>query len=300
MNEIFYWACDQSTKSGEGKLAKLFIANLKKNYKVKKIKSKVVRTNMLSSSNFFYTKTHKYLVPLYGIINLWIIYFKKKNICYINYLPLWNFLVFLFLPPKCILGPITGTIDKKKNFLFKKFFEFLSLLIIKIRYDNIFFSNNFYQKKFDKASHNFMISNFNTKKFIIKNKNKKKYDFVFYIRNESLKKNLYIKQIINKLIYANYKIAVIGGRFDSKKVKNFGQCSDKKAKKIISLSSCSIANRENLFSFFVQDCLLYKLTVFYNSQFKKYQIFNIDNFYPIDMDNVDISLTQIFKKLKKV
>ena len=33
---------------------------------------------------------------------------KNKEICYINYLPLWNFLIFILLPPKTILGPVTG------------------------------------------------------------------------------------------------------------------------------------------------------------------------------------------------
>ena len=37
---------------------------------------------------------------------------KGNKICYINYLPIWNFLIFVVLPKKTILGPITG-IDLK-------------------------------------------------------------------------------------------------------------------------------------------------------------------------------------------
>ena len=299
MNKIFYWAADQSSKSGEGKLAIMFVSWLKKKYKndkILKIKSCFIKKNINTNNFLFTTKIHKYLIPFYGIFNLWIFYFKKNKTCYLNYLPLWNFLIFLLLPPKCILGPITGTVDNKKKFLFKTSLETLSAFIIKIRYDKVLFASNFYQKKFKNASHNFIISNFKLRKFI--NKKKKKYDFVFYIRNEYLKKNLYTKEIINKLLLLNYKIAVIGGKFDSTKVRNFGYCSEKEVKKIISFSRYCITNRENLFSFFAQDCLQYGLTVFYNSQFKKYQILNIDNFFPINMNNSNISVKQILSKLK--
>jgi hypothetical protein len=299
MNKIFYWATDQSSKSGEGKLAIMFIARLKRIYKsnkIHKIKSRFIKTNISTNNILFTTKIHKYLIPFYGIFNLWIFYFKKNKTCYINYLPLWNFLIFLLLPPKCIPGPITGTVDNKNNFLFKTLFETLSAFIIKMRYDKVLFASNFYQKKFKNASHNFIISNFKIRKFI--NKKKKKYDFVFYIRNEYLKKNLYTKKIINKLLLLNYKIAVIGGQFNSKKVINFGYCSEKKTKTVISLSRYAIANRENLFSFFAQDCLAYGLIVFYNSQFKNYQHLKTNNFVPINMDNSLISVKEILKKIK--
>ncbi len=298
MNKIFYWATDQSSKSGEGKLAIMFVARLKRIYKsnkIYKIKSRFIKTNISPNNILFTTKFHKYLIPFYGIFNLWFFYLKKNKTCYLNYLPLWNFLIFLLLPPKCILGPITGTVDNKKNFLFKTLLEALSAFIIKIRYEKIFFANNFYQKQFKNASHNFIISNFKLRKIFSK---KKKYDFIFYIRNEYSKKNLYTTEIINKLLILKYKIAVIGGRFNSKKVINFSYCSEKKTKKIISLSRYAIANRENLFSFFAQDCLAYGLIVFYNSQFKNYQHLDINNFIPINMDNSFISVKEILRKIK--
>ena len=54
---------------------------------------------------------------------------------------------FIFcLPPGTILGPITGTTSRDKILI--SFFEKLSILIINIRYKNLTFSNNFYQKKY--------------------------------------------------------------------------------------------------------------------------------------------------------
>jgi hypothetical protein len=39
---------------------------------------------------------------------LWKDFLSGKKTIYVNYLPLWNFLIFLLLPPGSILGPITG------------------------------------------------------------------------------------------------------------------------------------------------------------------------------------------------
>ena len=96
-NKLIFWVCDYSDKTGEGNLARKFISE---NFKKKKIK-----INTLKLDNLF---NHKYISPFVGIISCWKHYFKGKSVGYINFLPLWNFLIFFLLPPKTILGPITG------------------------------------------------------------------------------------------------------------------------------------------------------------------------------------------------
>lgn len=55
MSEIFYWASDQSTKSGEGKLAKMFVRRLKSfNKKKKFIKSKVILLKKILIQTIFF------------------------------------------------------------------------------------------------------------------------------------------------------------------------------------------------------------------------------------------------------
>ena len=111
--KIIFWACDYSEQTGEGNLARKFI---KVNYKKKKIK-----INTLKNKNFL---NHKYIAPYIGILSCWKYYLKGYNVGYINFLPLWNFLVFFLLPPKTTLGPITGgaLYDKSNvlNFLIRK------------------------------------------------------------------------------------------------------------------------------------------------------------------------------------
>ena len=75
---------------------------------------------------------------------------RKKKIVYLNYLPLWNFLIFLILPSKTVLGPITGgaeflQVNNFNTYLRKYFFPLLykiSLTIINIKFKKVIFSTN--------------------------------------------------------------------------------------------------------------------------------------------------------------
>ena len=95
-NTLFIWACDYSETSGEGKLARLFI---KKKFPEKKYNLKFSQKK---------TMYQKYISTIFGIMYCWRKYLSDERVCYLNYLPLWNFLIFIFLPPQTILGPITG------------------------------------------------------------------------------------------------------------------------------------------------------------------------------------------------
>ena len=68
---------------------------------------------MLIKQNF------KYLSPILDIFFCWI-KSKNQNNCYLNYLPFWNFLIFMLLPQQTILGPITGGANytRKRNINF--------------------------------------------------------------------------------------------------------------------------------------------------------------------------------------
>ena len=91
------WSCDFKKCSGEGQLARKFIKILYKNKNVR-----------IQHPQFrFYLSD--YIYQIYGIIILWYYFFKGAKIIFINYLPLWNFLIFLLSPPKTTFGPITGS-----------------------------------------------------------------------------------------------------------------------------------------------------------------------------------------------
>ena len=118
--KIYIWASDYSNFTGEGNLGRLFVnLRLKKKYKI--ILCKLETAN----SMVYKILGYKYILPIRGVLYCWKYFLRGKNICYLNYLPLWNFLIFLFLPPKTILGPITGGSHFKKeiniNYFIRKF-----------------------------------------------------------------------------------------------------------------------------------------------------------------------------------
>ena len=61
-NTIYYWACDKSNSSGEGKLALYYIKSLKEK-KIIEIKKKRIKNKLLNK--FF---NYKYIIPFIGII----------------------------------------------------------------------------------------------------------------------------------------------------------------------------------------------------------------------------------------
>lgn len=296
-NTIYFWACDYSKISGEGILARKFVKDLKK-VKKKRILRLRLNTNLekvfKNKNNFF----HKYLYPFFGIIFLWYKYLNKKTICYINYLPLWNFLIFLLLPPQTILGPITGTISKKKKFFFKTQLEFISSIIINNKFRHCLFANNFYKKKFKYCFHNYIISKLKMANYKV---TKKQSDFIIYYRKSQENKNFFYKNLVKELISKNFKISIIGDylKIDNQKnIKNYGFVNSYKLKKILTKNRYAIANKENLYSFFVQDCLRHNLKVFYNSEFKKFEICGINNFYPVNFESVAGAMKTISSKIK--
>ena len=104
MKEIYCWACDISHNTGEGNLANLFIKKNINGYPI------IYSPNFINFNNLLLKKiiNYKYFSPIFGILFCWYFFFKKKRIAYINYLPLWNFIIFALIPPTTLLGPITG------------------------------------------------------------------------------------------------------------------------------------------------------------------------------------------------
>ena len=132
---VYCWSCDYSNYTGEGNLARLFVS--------KKVKhKKIFYPQMFFKKNSFFN--YKYFTPFLEYSFVGTIFFKIKT-AYINYLPLWNFLIFLLLPPKSIIGPITGGsyFSKKSNYFIRKYFfpifYKISEFIILLRYKNPIF-----------------------------------------------------------------------------------------------------------------------------------------------------------------
>ena len=193
---IYYWASDERKNSGEGILANLFISDIKKYY----TKYTLINTNNKKKNyNKFY---NKYILNILGALKLWIYFFQGYKIIYINYLPIWNFLIFFILPPKTIMGPITGSSIHNRNSLlnifFRKYlfnlFEKISLLIVFYRQKKVLFSTELLKFSLKKSHRmksyfNYALSSFEG--FL--KKRVKKIDFLIYHRMHDNKNNSLIK-----------------------------------------------------------------------------------------------------------
>ena len=105
-------------------------------------------------------------------------FFISKTNCYINYCGIF---FFLLLPPSTILGQLLEILFDEYFLQIFKFFERISLLIIKIRFKEIYFSHNFYNIKYKLDKTKFK-SNFILKDFVLKKRKKKIFDIIIYFR----------------------------------------------------------------------------------------------------------------------
>jgi hypothetical protein len=291
------WVSNLSTKTGEGTLAKHFLKYILLKNKNNTIKIKTLEKSFIYKDNNFLDKQiikknsffHKYFGPFYGIYYLWIN--REKNIIYVNYLPLWNFIIFLLLPKKTILGPITGGTyhDKVNNFdsfirkyVFPIFFK-ISIFIIYKKFERVIFStdllkNYIPKSKYNSTLFNFVFSFFNLsfKKKIIKNK--KKFDLIFYNRNHPTKTSLMRNNIIN-LLSKFYKICAVGDFYNNNNIKNFGFVNKKELYNLLKKSKAALTSEENFFSLFAIDAINSHLKiisfnkVFHNKYLRKYFFF---------------------------
>ena len=251
--KLFVWTCDYSENTGEGKLARLYLKKLNKKdiFKISFNQKKEVR--------------NKYLSTFLGIIYCWKKFLKKENVCYLNYLPLWNFLIFIFLPPKTILGPITGGANYSKSNIFNYFirgiifplFYKISEFSLSLRKSNLIFSTDLLKKYLSKktirrSNFNFVIKNFFLKKNV---KKKKKIDFLIYYRKHRNKITFFPYDFIKRLIKIRYKIYIVGDKLNLPNVKNCGFISSNKLSKLQSLTKYTIMSGENPYSFFILECL---------------------------------------------
>tara|TARA_B100000902_G_scaffold155701_1_gene152144 strand:+ start:380 stop:1444 length:1065 start_codon:yes stop_codon:yes gene_type:complete len=311
--KLYAWSCDFSSNTGEGILSQNFCKTFSNKEKfLIKLSSPHLSADIYNSKIKF-TKRKKliinvkflhYVYPFVGIVILWLHFFFGRKVMYLNYLPLWNFLIFILLPPKTVLGPITGgsQIQKNKNNLIRKYlfpqFYKISLFILNIRQKKFLFSTNLLKKFIDnktqKKSFFLFCLNILEEKIKIKKKQKGKIDILFYYNRHPHKFNQRIIKLINDLSKHNIKIACVGENFPNKKIINFGKVSRHKVWEVMSISKISLMNSENFLSIYLLDCIKCNLKIFCNlkefTYFKKY--FFRESFFIYDRFKDDKKIIQ--------
>lgn len=268
-NKYYCWACDYSKETGEGQLARFFIEKKFSNNAVKIITPESINSKFKFLNIFL---KYKYTSPLLGVIFNWFYFLKRKKTIYINYLPLWNFVIFLLLPPKTILGPITGgSLHSKNDIIRKNFFPlfyFISKIIIYLRFKKLYFSTDLLKKYFNnnfirKNYFNFVVQKIARNKKI----NKKSIDFLIYYRKHNNKIHNFPYNLIKKIKSFGLHIHIIGDRLDIAGVTNHGFKKNFLVKKLLSKSKFSICSQENLYTLFTIECLNHDVKIIADKSF---------------------------------
>ncbi len=307
-NKVLYcWVCDYSKITGEGNLARQYVKYLNK-----KFETKIIQINQINwiQSNYVLRLIfgHKYISPFVGVLFIWYYFFKKKNCCYINYLPLWNFLLFLLLPPGIMLGPITGGAlfnKNSKNYIIRKyffnFFYFLSnsFLVFK-SYKEIHFATNLLQDKIFKSLMHKSKFNFIYKMFKLKPKVKtsKKIDLLIYYKKHQNKIETFPVKLIKKLLALKISIAVIGDKLDIFGIKNYGYVDGEKKKFIFKTSKIILSSSENIYTIFAMEAINYNLKILIDKKNSIYIDKFKSNFIVLDFNKYQI--IKYFLKHKKI
>jgi hypothetical protein len=164
------------------------------------------------------------------------------------------------LPPKTLLGPITGgAYFGKKQYILRKFlFPFLykiSEFFLIIRKTQIIFSTDLlksylFKSTVEKSNFNFIF------KYYSKRINKKKdIDFLIYYRKHKNKESLFPLALIKNLIQLNFIIHIVGDNLKNTYVKNHGYLNNNKINNLLSKTYFSLISNENPYSLFTIECL---------------------------------------------
>lgn len=314
-NKIIYaWACDIENYRGEGILGinflkqlshtsnkKIFVESPTTILLIDKNKIKLIKTVSKTKINFGIFSN--YFNPFYGVVKILL---KKKyysGICYVNFLPLWNFFLFMFLPKKTILGPITGSVYKKKikdiNSMLRKyllpFFYFISIKIIsKNKY--LLFSTSLLKEycinsQLNKCYFDYNLINYREHCAYSEKKN---IDVLFYYRRYKAHDSSRQSEIIKQLSSIGYNIYVVGDHLNLTNVKNLGIIKRGKLFYYLKKTKCTINEGTNFFSIFSLDAISCGVRVFNDlNTFREQRYFNKKYFIKIDLDNTKLSFLKI-------
>lgn len=314
--DIFVWSSDYEDFRGEGVLARKFVSTfffnsnlvlkiLSNNGSYFLFKKKYFSIKKKNIKNNYY---YKYIYLYYGILLIWYYHLKGKKVCYLNYLPLWNFFIFFLLPRSTILGPITGATFHKNiysiNSFIRKlilpiFFKISNYLIFK-KFNKIIFSTDNLKKYIKKKNYKFCRFNFSTLLYEKRKKKIKKIDFLFYYRQHIMKSNLFHENIIKYLADNNYDIVVVGDKFIYPNVKNYINLPRKNLLNILDKVKYTLASDENFYNLFSIDCLSCHVKIFANNLVKPLNnFFSNKSFIFIDFTNFQEVTKRIVFTIKR-
>jgi hypothetical protein len=301
---IYYWSSDTQNNSGEGILGNLFIYDIKRHFKG----FTLININKKEENHNTFHK--KYILNFIGALKLWKYYLSGHKILYVNYLPIWNFFIFLILPPQTILGPITGSLIYNQKTLLNFFLRRIllniainiSLLIIFWRYKKILFSTELLKTCIKKNQLKKVYFNYALKSFrgFSNKKTKRNIDFLIYHRDHNNKNNSMVNYFIKNISDKKYKILVIGDKINSNNIKNMGYVDRSYVKKLLQRTKYTFGSSENLYTLFVMDAISKDVLIFYDQDLNDFNTeIEYNKMVPLNFKNKKNSLKFLLDYISK-
>lgn len=313
-NKIYCWVCDTGSNRGEGKLALQFFRNEfndNTNFSINNSKFNTL-TNYNKLDDAFKTESkinlsfyESYILPIMGILWLWKKFLSGKKICYVNFLPLWNILLFIFLPPKTKLGPITGSVYEGNiynlnTFIRKKIIPILYIInskLILLRQNNLIFSTTllsgyFSNNKTANIKYDYIL---NDLRFDDYNKDKD-IDLLIYFRKHETKNSIFFKKIIEYFdSHSEINFGYFGNIHEGYATRYLGLIENDKVNELLRKTKFSIISDENFYSFYCMECLTNHVNIYHNENNipKKNVIKNNNKILKLNFSNTDSSIDTI-------
>ena len=208
------------------------------------------------------------------------------------------------MPPRTILGPITGgsLFDKKvlinyflRNYVLN-FFNFLSFLIIKMRNRKLLFSTDLLKSNININNQyyfNYVLKDLKIKKITIK----KEYDLIFYLNNHKNKSIDLQIRIANKLS-TKFKIITVGKKIKNSRIKNLGYVPRKNLLKVLQRTKFAFLSPENLYSLFAIDSISSNTNIFFNGK-NNYRSEHFKGIYYLNYNDYEKLVIRIEKVLMR-
>ena len=278
---VLVYAVDLNPMGGEGILGATFLRMLGREHTIKRCWFRGGQNNQDSGQNIF----TKYVLPiLYALeIRLFSLFFRDREYCYVNYLPLWNTLIYLILPKSTILGPTTGGKTAKifyknqpfqrniRHYLFPILYAASSRLI-ENKFPRVLLGTDFLCRYFRVgfpvfANFNFCVT-FSADHDACDHAVKKDIDFLFYLRDHPSK---YYRETIDLicLLRKRYAVRVVGDVAPVLQDVSLGYQSRTNLVSLIRRSKFTVSLSTNSYSlFFVESVSMNVPSIYFNPEEK--------------------------------
>lgn len=225
-DKIIVFACDKSS-TGEGNLYQSIAILLKTKYSIYIYNDKII--DILCKTCF----TKDRVLPFYILVVIFFFLLMRKNVLLVNYVPVWNPLIFILTRFGLKIGPVTGNYN---ILCFNKRQRIKNYLIVILSRISIKFIN---KKKF------YWVSTKNVESFLrnnnviceqafpfiglnlnYKNINDNNFFDIFIYTRYHLNRNNDVLKILIDQICEKYKIIQIGNGISNSKIKTIKSCSN--------------------------------------------------------------------------